>query len=232
MTALRLDRLLSNLGYGSRADVKIMIHRGRVGIDGTVERREATKVEAERVSVDHEPLDHPGRLLIAMNKPVDYSCSHDEREEPLIFGLLPTRWQYRNPVVESVGRLDRDTSGLILLTDDHQLLHRLSSPKHHVEKQYIAELSNDATPELVETFGSGKLMLERETTPCLPAVAEILSERTVSVTLTEGRYHQVRRMFAAVGSHVDELARVRIGEIELDGLAPAEFRLIDADLLA
>ena len=206
----------------------MMIHRGWVHVEGQVERREATKVDPSLVTVHREPLDHPGSLHLALHKPLGVSCSHDEREGPLVYELLPARWQNRNPRIESVGRLDRDTSGLLLLTDDHQLLHRLTSPKHHVEKRYVATLASEPPDDLIETFATGALMLERETTPCLPAVAEILSSRSVSVTLTEGRYHQVRRMFAAVGCHVEQLQRTRVGEIELDTLGPGEYRVLPA----
>jgi 16S rRNA pseudouridine516 synthase len=225
--AVRLDKLLANLGYGSRADVKMMIHRGWVHVNEVAERQESTKVDPALVTVHREPLDHPGLLLIAMHKPVGVSCSHDAREEPLVYDLLPDRWQMRNPRIESVGRLDRDTSGLILLTDDHQLLHRLTSPKHHVEKRYVAALAATPPNDFIATFASGELMLERETAPCLPAVAEMLSPLMVSLTLTEGRYHQVRRMFAAIGCHVEELHRTRVGDVELETLAPGEFRLLD-----
>jgi 16S rRNA pseudouridine516 synthase len=223
---VRLDKLLSNLGYGSRAEVKMMIHRGWVHVDGEVERREATKVDPEHVTLHREPLDHPGPLHLALHKPLGVSCSHDEREGPLVYELFPPRWQNRNPRIESVGRLDRETSGLLLLTDDHQLLHRLTSPKHHVEKRYVATLASEPPTDLVSMFASGTLMLEREETPCLPAVAEQISSHTVSVMLTEGRYHQVRRMFAAVGCHVEQLERTRVGEIELATLAPGEYRVL------
>lgn len=226
--SVRLDKLLANLGYGSRADVKMMIHRGWVHVNEVAERRESTKVDPASVTVHREPLDHPGSLLIAMHKPVGVSCSHDERERPLVYDLLPERWQLRNPRIESVGRLDRETSGLILLTDDHQLLHRLTSPKHHVEKRYVATLAVAPPPDFASTFASGELMLERETTPCLPAVAEMRSPLVVSLTLTEGRYHQVRRMFAAIGCHVEELHRTRVGDVELESLGPGEFRLLAA----
>lgn len=224
--AVRLDKLLSNLGYGSRAEVKMMIHRGWVHVAGHVERREATKVDPAVVTIHREPLDHPGSLLIALNKPVGVSCSHDEREAPLVYGLLPQRWQHRNPRIEAVGRLDRETSGLLLLTDYHQLLHRLTSPKHFVEKHYVATLASEPPTDLAAMFASGELMLEREATPCLPAVVEFISSRVVQVTLTEGRYHQVRRMFAAVGCHVEQLQRTQVGDIELGGLAPGEYRVL------
>ena len=152
-----------------------------------------------------------------------------EGGQPLVYELLPERWQLRNPRIESVGRLDRDTSGLILLTDDHQLLHRLTSPKHHVEKRYVATLAASPPPDFVATFASGELMLDRETTPCLPAVAELLSPLIVSLTLTEGRYHQVRRMFAAGGATVLTLHRERFGELELGDLAPGTWRELPVD---
>ena len=224
---VRLDRLLANLGYGSRTEVVAAIRRGYVIVDGSVVRSESTKVvpDPTRVLFNREPIDDPSTIVIALHKPVGSTCSHDDREAPLVYDLLPPRWQLRNPRVEAVGRLDRDTSGLLLLTDDHQLLHRLSSPKHHVAKRYVAMLDVAPPNDLAARFGSGELLLEREATPCLPALVEVISERTIVVTLTEGRYHQVRRMFASVGCHVEALVRESVGALTIAelGLAPGEY---------
>lgn len=222
---MRLDRLLANLGYGSRTEVQRLIKSGRVTRDGDVVRDPAASVAAPHVEVDGEPLDHPDGVLVLLHKPVGYVCSHNDGEGPTVYDLLPPQWSARNPRVESVGRLDKETSGLLVLTDDHALLHRLTSPKHHVEKVYEVTVDDDLDPELVEVFASGTLMLRSEKTPCLPATLEITGARTARVTLTEGRYHQVRRMFGAAGpGRVIGLHRVRFGEWTVEGLDPKEWR--------
>lgn len=227
---MRLDRLLANLGYGSRRDVKGLVHSGRVRVADDVVRSEATQIrDAALVTVDGEVLDHPSGLLIALNKPLGYVCSHDDGEGKRAYDLLPPRWLDRNPRVESIGRLDRDTSGLILLTDDHQLVHRLTSPKHHVEKRYIATLAQSPDDDVAARFASGELLLDGESTPCRPVVAfELLSDSDVALTIVEGRYHQVRRMFAAVGCHVESLHRTDVGPISLGDLAEGAHRVLAA----
>jgi 16S rRNA pseudouridine516 synthase len=220
---VRLDRLLANLGYGSRTEVQRLIRSGRVSRDGNVVRDPAGSVSAAGITVDGEPLDHPDGVLVVLHKPVGYVCSHADGEGPTVYDLLPERWSARNPRVESVGRLDKDTSGLLVLTDDHDLLHRLTSPKHHVEKVYEVTVDADLDPSLVDVFASGTLMLRSETAPCLPAILEITGARTARVTLTEGRYHQVRRMFGAAGAgRVLALRRVRFGAFRLNDLVPDE----------
>ena len=131
-----------------------------------------------------------------------------------------------------MGRLDRDTSGLLLFTDDGALLHRISSPKSKLSKVYAATLANALRGDEVELFASGTLMLESEQTPLLPADLEVVDARHVRLTLHEGRYHQARRMFAAVGNHVEALHRSRIGGLELDGLPAGEWRILGDDARA
>ena len=146
-----------------------------------------------------------------------------------MYELLPERWLCRSPQVQTVGRLDKETSGLLLITDDGAFLHALTSPKRHVAKVY--EFTTEApVPEgAVEEFASGELMLRGEKTPCLPAQLELTGEREGRLTLHEGRYHQVRRMLAAVGAPVERLCRVEIGALSLGalGLAPGEWAAID-----
>jgi 16S rRNA pseudouridine516 synthase len=159
-------------------------------------------------------------------------CSHDAREGPSVYGLLPPRWQRRNPTVTTIGRLDKDTSGLLLLTDQSALVHRLTSPKHKVPKIYRATLDADLPPQLAELFASGTLMLRGETAPCAPAELRVLGPRDAELTLTEGRYHQVRRMFASQGCEVLTLHRVRFGHLELGELAPGTWRELPLDTFA
>lgn len=187
------------------------------------------RVDPATLLVDGEPLDHPDGLLLLLNKPLGLVCSHDQREGPNIYSLLPSRWQRRNPAVTSVGRLDKDTSGLLLLTDQSPLVHRLTSPKHKVPKVYRATVDRDLDPKWIPLFASGTLCLEGEEHPCAPAQLAIAAPREATLTLTEGRYHQVRRMFAACGATVLTLHRERFGELELGDLAPGKWRELPLD---
>lgn len=225
----RLDQLLANLGYCSRREARDWIGSGAVTVRGEVAEDFGAKAEAADVRVDGEPLDHPDGLLLVLNKPLGLVCSHELREGPNVYSLLPPRWQRRNPIVTSIGRLDKDTSGLLLLTDHSVLVHRLTSPKHKVPKIYRATVDRDLAPELVALFASGTLMLDEETKPCAPAELKIISPREAEVTLTEGRYHQVRRMFAATGATVLTLHREKFGTLALGDLAPGTWRELPLD---
>jgi len=225
----RLDQLLSNLGYCSRRDARSWIRDGRVTIGGEPAADSGAKVREADVHVDGAPLDHPAGLLLMLHKPVGLVCSHDEREGPNVYGLLPERWRRRNPQVASIGRLDKDTSGLLLLTDQTELVHRLTSPRHKVSKIYRATVGRDLTPELVPVFADGTLLLDGEDKPCAPAELKIMSAREAEVGLTEGRYHQVRRMFASQGYEVLTLHRSGFGTLQLDGLPAGQWRELPLD---
>jgi 16S rRNA pseudouridine516 synthase len=164
-----------------------------------------------------------------LHKPVGLVCSHEQREGPNVYSLLPERWRRRNPVVTSVGRLDKDTSGLLLLTDRSPLVHRLTSPKHKVPKVYRATVDSDLSPDLVSLFASGTLMLPGEKERCAPAELRLVSPRAAELTLTEGRYHQVRRMFSASGATIVTLHRERFGPLELGDLPPGKWRALPLD---
>jgi len=229
---MKLVRLLANLGYGSRKQVAAMFREGLV-TDAAGEVLYADdKVDHADVRFDGEPLDPPQGMLLMLNKPVGYTCSRKDVGR-LVYDLLPPRFALRNPVLSSVGRLDRDTSGLLLFTDDGQLLHRIISPKASVSKVYDATLAEDLRGDEAATFAAGTLMLEGETTPLEPASMDVLGPRRVRLTLTEGRYHQVRRMFAAVGNHVAALHRDRVGGLALPADLPAgAYRVMTADDVA
>ncbi len=225
----RLDQWLANLGYCSRREARDWIDAGRVTVRGVPAKDAAAKAKADDVCVDGEPLDHPEGLLVLLHKPVGLVCSHDAREGPGVYSLLPARWRQRNPVVTSVGRLDKDTSGLLLLTDQSPLVHRLTSPKHKVPKVYRATVDADLDPELIPRFAAGTLRLEGEEEPCAPATLRLIAPREAELTLTEGRYHQVRRMFAACGRTVLTLHRARFGSLDLGELPAGAWRTLPLD---
>jgi 16S rRNA pseudouridine516 synthase len=223
---MKLVKLIANLGYGSRKDVQWMFREGRI-TDAAGEVLYADdQVDAQSIRVDGEPLDPPAGLLIMLHKPVGYTCSTKDPGR-VVYDLLPPRFRLRSPLLSTVGRLDRDTSGLLLMTDDGLLLHRIVSPKSNLAKVYEATLAQDLRGDEAGVFASGTLMLETETTPLVPAQMEVLGPRQARLTLTEGRYHQVRRMFAAVGNHVDALHRPRIGGLGLDALPAGQWRILD-----
>ena len=233
----RLDRLLANMGYGSRREIQILANEGLIILDGAevedADRRIPITADlAQRLQVNGAPLDPLPGMLLMLHKPLGATCSHKEAGT-LVYDLLPTRWRARDPAISSIGRLDKETSGLLLLTDDGGLLHRIISPKHHVPKRYRVTLDRPLRGDEVEIFLSGTLMLESEEKPLLPVSMEILSPTLATVTLTEGRYHQVRRMFAAVGNHVLALHRESVGGLTLpNDLAPGEYRILpNADII-
>lgn len=227
---MKLVRRIANLGYGSRRQVMAMFREGRI-TDAVGEVLYADdQVGHGDVRVDGEPLDPAPGLVLMLHKPVGVTCSNKDSGR-LVYDLLPPRFRLRSPALSTVGRLDRDTSGLLLLTDDGQLLHRIIAPKSKLPKVYEAALAQPLRGDEAALFASGTLVLDSESTPLLPAALEALSPTQARLTLHEGRYHQARRMFAAVGSHVVALHRSRIGGLELGELAEGQWRMLDeADL--
>jgi len=230
----RLDRLLANLGYGSRREVTTLVARGQVVLDGAVVKDAGARMPVTadlptRMTVAGQPLDPPAPLTILMHKPLGVVCSHREAGRS-VYELLPHRWRARMPGLSTIGRLDKETSGLLLITDDGPFLHRVISPKAEVAKRYVATLDRPLEGGEGAVFAAGTLMLEGEKDPLAPAVLEPLGPREARLTITEGRYHQVRRMFAAVGNHVVALHRDRIGGLALpDDLAAGDWRVLSAE---
>ncbi|ULU27562.1 pseudouridine synthase [Dyella terrae] len=223
---MKLVKLIANLGYGSRKDVALMFREGRItDPDGEVLYAD-DKVAHEHIRVDDEPLDPPTGLILMMHKPLGATCSRKDIGR-VVYDLLPPRYRMRDPSLSTVGRLDRDTSGVLLFTDDGALLHRIISPKARVAKVYEATLASDLQGDEGTLFASGTMMLESEKEPLEPAVLQVLEPRRVRLTLTEGRYHQVRRMFAAVGNHVETLTRISVGALTLGDLPPGEWRALE-----
>lgn len=229
--AARVDKLLSSLGYGSRQEMARLGKAGGIALDGVEitdvsKRIPITSDLPERMTVDGRPVDPPHGIVILLNKPMGMTCSHKE-DGPLVYDVLPPRWRRRDPAISTIGRLDKDTSGLLLMTDDGDLLHRVISPKKHVAKVYRATLARRLNGTEDALFASGELILEGDNKPLKPAILEPLSPTEARLTVTEGRYHMVRRMFAAVGNHVQGLHRERLGGLALpNDLAPGEWRLL------
>jgi len=226
---MKLVKLLANLGYGSRKEAEKLIKGGVVtDADGKVL---GTKdfPGVENVRVLGEALDPVAPLVIVMNKPDGYTCSTEDAGET-VYDLLPPRFSKRNPGLNTVGRLDKDTTGMLLMTDDGKFLHQVIHPKSGCLKIYHAVLDRPLAGGEGETFGSGELLLESDAKPLLPAGFEALGESEALVTLHEGRYHQVRRMFAAVGNHVVSLKRISIGGFKLpEELEEGEWRVVSEE---
>lgn len=231
-TVKRLDQLLANLGYCSRREARAFLKTHDVTAQGEPLTNPAAKIDHATVLIDGQPLDHPDGLLLLLNKPLGLVCSHEEREGPNVYSLLPERWRARNPIITSVGRLDKDTSGLLLLTDQTQLVHRLTSPKYKVPKTYHATLDREPPAGLAELFAEGTLTLEGEKQPCAPATLTMRRPLEAELILTEGKYHQVRRMFASQGCDVLTLHRPKLGDLALGNLPLGEWRELPLDTFA
>ena len=230
---MRADAFLSRFGYCTRREAGAWLKAGRVQQGGVPVRRPAEAVEPGLALVDGQPVEFPHGLYVALHKPVGYTCSHaeDEGGSP-VYDLLPERWLARSPQVQTVGRLDKETSGLLLLTDDGAFLHALTSPRRHVPKVYEFTTAAPVPQEAVGLFAAGGLLLRGEKEPCLPAQLELTAPCAGRLTLHEGRYHQVRRMLASVGAPVQELCRVQIGALSLAELqlAPGCWAPVDPAL--
>lgn len=218
---MRADALLSQYGFCSRREAPLWVKAGRVVHGGVPVKSAKDKVEPEEVLVDGAPVPFVRGVYVAFNKPRGYTCSHRE-EGPLVYDLLPAQWLRRSRPVSTVGRLDKETSGLLLLSDDGDFIHALTSPRKHVTKVYEVETLAPIPAEAAALFASGSFFLEGEKTSCLPARLEILSPKMGRLSLREGRYHQVRRMLAAVGAPVLTLRRTAVGALSLGELALSE----------
>ena len=223
----RIDKVLANLGYCARRGVGDFLREHRVTAYGSRIKNGAEKADLHAIMVEGEPLDHPDGIFILLNKPAGYVCSHDPAEGKLVYDLLPCRWMRRNPVPSTIGRLDKDTTGVILITDRTEINHRLSSPKHGIEKVYTVTLDKPPFADCTALFASGTMLLAGETKPCLPAALRMTGAVSAEVTLREGRYHQVKRMFQQCGSFVVTLHRARFGIYSVDGVREGGFVELD-----
>lgn len=222
---MRLDRFLSETTDLTRSLAKKALHREEVRVDGEVVKNPATQVDANRrVTWNGEPLALVGLRYVMLHKPAGVECSARRGLYPLVRELVDLPHVER---LQTVGRLDVDTTGLVLLTDDGQWSHRVTSPKRRCGKVYrvtLAEpLEGEARDAAVTQFAEG-LWLDGEEKPTRPAELSMRAPRVAELTLFEGKYHQVKRMFAAIGHHVEALHRESIGPLSLGGLAPGEWR--------
>ncbi|MCV0426944.1 MAG: rRNA pseudouridine synthase [Roseibium sp.] len=222
---MRLVKLIANLGYGSRKEIQTAIRNGWVTDKDGNRLKADSKSAHEDILFDDEPLDPAHGVVILLNKPVGYTCSTKDQGR-LVYDLLPDRFRMRKPVLSSIGRLDKETSGALLFTDDGTFLHKVISPKSNVPKIYDITLDRPLKGDEATIFASGDMMLENEDKPLKPAELEVFDETHARLTLHEGRYHQVRRMFAATGNHVAELSRSRIGSLGLESVAEGEWKIL------
>lgn len=233
----RVDKLLSSMGYGSRNELARLAKAGGITLDNVAlldvtKRIPVTPDLPTRMKIAGKALDPVEGMVILLNKPLGMTCSHKDAGG-LVYDILPQRWKQRNPMISTIGRLDKQTSGLLLLTDDGDLLHRVISPKRHIKKTYRARLARPLEGTEGDFFASGQLMLNGEKKPLAPAELVVVSETEALLTVTEGRYHQVRRMFAATGNHVEQLHRERLGGLSLpDDMASGQWKLLNETEIA
>lgn len=221
----RLDKFLCDSGVGTRSQVKQILKAGRVTVDGIPERDNSRKIDPQKqtVCLDGEAMGGKRRIVLMLNKPAGFVTATEDKQERTVMELLPPA--YRNMDVKPVGRLDKATEGLLLFTNDGDLLHRLISPKKEVPKVYYAKHEGAAKQENVAAFADG--MELRDGTKCLPAKLELLGPGESLITVCEGKYHQVRRMMAARGMTVGYLERRQEGGLTLDGLPRGQVRELD-----
>lgn len=224
---MRLDACLSRCTSLSRKDARIAIRSGRVLIGGDpVSKASATVADPATVTLDGQPLALPGHRYLMLHKPAGVLSATTDADQPVVTDLLPEELATR---VHPVGRLDLDTTGLLLLTSDGQWSHRITSPRHQCPKTYRVTLAEKLSDDGGRQLETG-VLLRNETRPTRPAQIERVSDAVIDLTLSEGRYHQVKRMIAAVGNHVVALHRHRIGAVTLDDtLAPGQFRDLTTD---
>lgn len=221
---MRLDKYLSASTGLTRSQATKVIRQKRVTVNGLLAKQGAMQLPADAVvELDDQVVAPTGPRYIVLHKPAGYVCSSDDPEHPTVMQLLD------EPLLEKlnpVGRLDLDTTGLLLITDDGQWLHRITSPKHHVAKTYRVWLADPIPASAVQAFADG-VLLRGEKDLTLPAELNIVAEQEALLTIREGRYHQVKRMFAAIGNKVVRLHREKIGDFQLpDDLAEGEYRVL------
>jgi 16S rRNA pseudouridine516 synthase len=230
---MQLAQILFSQGFGTRRLCAGLIEAGEVSIGGTLvdDPRADVPTDGLVIHVQGKAWPYHASALILLNKPAGYECSRKPKHHPSVLSLLPAPLRQRE--VQPIGRLDEDTTGLLLLTDDGALIHRLTSPKHHVPKVYEAGCKHPVTDEQLARLRSG-VILDDDPLPVCAAAAERRGEaadgHTLSLTLTEGKYHQVKRMLAAVGNRVETLHRSRFGNLVLhDDPPPGQWRWVGAD---
>ena len=226
----RLDKFLCDSGVGSRSQVKPILKAGRVTVDGVPARDGSLKIDPQKqeICLDGERLGGSRLVVLMLNKPAGYITATEDPRESTVMELLPE--EYRHMELKPVGRLDKATEGLLLFTNDGDLLHRLISPKKEIPKIYYARHEGCAAAEDVAAFAEGLSL--RDETVCLPAKLEPLGPGESLITVCEGKYHQVRRMMAARGMHVDYLERRQEGPLTLGDLPRGKTRELTEEEIA
>ncbi len=228
---LDLERILHNQGVGSRKLCRIMILNEEITVNGELCEDPSAEFALEnlRFTVKGEPWDYREKSYLMLHKPSNYECSHKTQHHPTIYSLLPHSLVERG--VQCIGRLDEDTTGLILISDDGQFIHRMSSPKHKVPKVYEVTCKHPVSQANIHALLGGVQLVD-EPTPIAALEVTQISDNVIHMTLAEGKYHQVKRMVAAIANRVEELKRIQIGELKLpENLAVGEWRwLSDKDL--
>lgn len=224
---MELERLLRSQGFGSRPECRTLISTGRVVVEGELCEDPYREFEPEGLnfSVDGVAWRYRKLVYLALNKPLDYECSHKPKHHPSIYSLLPPHFLTRN--VQAVGRLDEDTTGLLLFTDDGQFIHRYTSPKKNIPKVYEVTAKHPVSDEQIAALLQG-VLLNDEPVPIAATACERISESLLRLTVTEGKYHLVKRMIGAAGNRVEALHRVSVGSFVLpDNLLPGEWTLLE-----
>ena len=217
---MTLEKILQSQGFGSRKHCRSLILGSRVAIGGETCTDPDTLIETGKLvfSIDGEPWAYREKLYLMLHKPAGYECSHQPQHHQSVFSLLPQ--PFINRGIQCVGRLDQDTTGLLLLSDDGQFIHQYTSPKKNIPKIYHITAIHPVTPEQAGKLETG-VILRDEKTVTKALACRITGERSLSLTITEGKYHQVKRMVAAAGNRVDKLHRSAIGDLVLPDTLPA-----------
>ena len=229
MSKLTLERILQSQGFGTRKWCAELVADGEVSVADKVIRDSRVAIETDGLefTVFGEPWVYREHVYIALNKPANFECSRKASHHPGVLTILPEQFTRRD--VQPVGRLDHDTTGLLLMSDDGPFIHKQSSPKLHVPKVYVATTHDPVTPELVARLLAG-VKLHDEPAPLAAVTCRIVDMHQLEIVLEQGKYHQVKRMLAAAGNHCVALRRTQIGQLKLDelGLAEGEWCYLDA----
>ncbi len=230
MPTIRLDRYISNQTGASRNEARELLKSLRVTVNGKTEKLYDRKIDCENdtVLIDGREVEYSEYLYLLMNKPAGVLTATEDKRQPTVLDLVPKELRRKN--LAPVGRLDKNTTGLLLLTDDGVFAHKVISPKSNIEKEYIAVLDGDITEEMSAIFERGVVLADG--TRCMPAVLTRIGVCVASIIINEGKYHQIKRMFGTVGLGVNELKRVRISKLFLPkNLSEGEITLFDKNLI-
>ncbi len=227
---IRLERLLSNLGYGGRREMAMAIKNEWVSVDGNIIKNPAFQLNpnASQVKLDGEIIDPISPMTVMLHKPEGYTCSHNDSGD-LVYDLMTARFKSRKPTFSSIGRLDKYSTGQLLFTDDGDLLHRIISPKSCAKKHYHVTLRDNLKGNETDLFSSGEFYMDKDDKPLKPATWIAENERNGTMILSEGRFHQIRRMFETIGNEVLELHRFQTGGLSLGDLPKGEWRILNDD---